>query len=98
MRFARNLQFQIKTGKETEFNTLFEKEVLPVLRKQEGFREIVTLFKPKGSHLISLWDTRKNAETYDKTAYPGLLDKISSLIVGAPTLETYETAATYARA
>ena len=38
MRFARNVQFQIKNGKEQEFNTLFEKEVLPVLRKQDGFQ------------------------------------------------------------
>jgi hypothetical protein len=27
MRFARNVHFQIKSGKETEFNNLFEKEI-----------------------------------------------------------------------
>ena len=98
MRFARNVQFQIKTGKETEFNNLFEKEVLPVLRKQEGFQEVVTLLKPKGSHFISLWDTRKNAESYEKGTYPTLIEKFTALLVGAPIVESYDTASSYARA
>ena len=98
MRFARNVQFQIRSGKETEFNTLFEKEVLPMLRKQNGFQEEVTLVNPKGAHFISLWDNRKNAETYETATYPQVLAKLSSFIVGTPSVETYETASTYARA
>jgi quinol monooxygenase YgiN len=98
MRFARNVQFQIRNGKETEFNTLFEKEVLPMLRKQIGFQEEVTLVNPKGAHFISLWDNRKNAETYETATYPSVLAKLSSFIVGTPNVETYETASTYARA
>ena len=34
MRYARNVQFRIKEGKEKEFNGVFENEVLPMLRKQ----------------------------------------------------------------
>ena len=48
MRFARNVHFQIKNGKEQEFAGLFEKDVLPMLRKQNGFLEEVTLVNPKG--------------------------------------------------
>jgi hypothetical protein len=98
MRFARNVQFQVKSGKETELNNLFEKEVLPMLRKQNGFQEEVTLLNPKGAHFISLWDTRTNAETYEKATYPQVLAKLNPCIVGTPTVETYETASTYARA
>ena len=98
MRYARNVHFQVKTGKETELNNLFEKEVLPMLRKQNGFQEEVTLLNPKGAHFISLWDNRKNAETYETATYPSVLAKLSSFIVGTPNVETYETASTYARA
>jgi quinol monooxygenase YgiN len=98
MRFARNVHFQIKSGKETELNNLFEKEVLPMLRKQEGFQEEVTLVNPKGAHFISLWDNRKNAETYEKATYPQILAKLTTFIVGTPNVETYETASSYARA
>jgi hypothetical protein len=98
MRFARNVQFQVKTGKETELNNLFEKEVLPMLRKQDGFQEEVTLLNPKGAHFISLWDNRKNAETYEKATYPQILAKLTTFIIGTPVVETYETASSYARA
>ncbi len=98
MKFARNVQFQLKSGKETELNTLFEKEVLPMLRKQEGFEKEVTLLNPKGAYFISLWDNRKHAETYEKATYPQVLAKLNPFIVGTPIVETYETASTYARA
>lgn len=98
MRFARNVQFRIKTGKEQEFNGLFEKEVLPMLRKQEGFQEEVTLVDPKGVHAISLWDNRKSADAYQTETYPQVLAKLTTVIEGTPTVETYETASSYARA
>ena len=98
MRFARNVHFQIKSGKETEFNNLFEKEVLPMLRKQNGFQEEVTLVNPKGASFISLWDNRKNAEIYGTSTYPQILAKLNVFIDGTPRVETYETASSYARA
>ena len=98
MKYARNVYFQFKTGKETELNNLFEKEVLPMLRKQDGFEEEVTLLNPKGAHFISLWDNRQHADIYEKATYPQVLAKLNPYIVGTPTVETYETATTYARA
>jgi hypothetical protein len=98
MQFARNVQFQVKVGKETELNNLFEKEVLPLLRKQNGFQNEVTLVNPKGAQFISLWDNRKNAETYEKATYPSVLAKLTDYIVGTPRVETYETVSSYTRA
>ena len=98
MQYARNVQFQIKTGKEKELNTLFEKEVLPVLRKQNGFQEEVTLVNVKGAQFISLWDNKTNAENYGTSTYPSVLAKLTQYIVGTPQVETYETASTFARA
>ncbi len=98
MKFARNVHFQIKGGKETEFNNLFEKEVLPILRKQNGFLEEMTLVGIKGADCISLWDNRKNAETYGTATYPQIVQKLSPFIDGTPKVETYENATSYARA
>src|SRR5512141_1125603 len=95
MKFAREVHFQIKNGKETEFNNLFEKEVLPILRKQNGFQEEVTLVSPKGANFISLWDNRQHAETYSTATYPLVLEKLTPVIMGTPTVETYDTASTY---
>ena len=98
MRYARNVQFHIKNGKETEFNNLFEKEVLPVLRKQDGFQEEVTLVNPKGAQFISVWDNQMHAQTYETKTYPQVLAKLTPFIEGTPKVEIYETASTYARA
>ena len=48
--------------------------------------------------IISFWDNRKNAETHEKATYPKVIEKLASLIVGTPTVETYETVWSYARA
>ena len=98
MRFARNVHFQIKNGKEKEFAGLFENEVLPMLRKQNGFQQELTLVNPSGSVGISLWDDRKSAEAYQTSTYPQVLAKLNSVIDGTPRVETYETASTYLRA
>jgi quinol monooxygenase YgiN len=97
MRFARSIHFKIKGGKETELKNVFEKEVVPLLRKQTGFLEEVTLISPKGAHYISLWDDAKNADTYKTTTYPQVLAKLTPFIEGTPNVETYEMASSYAR-
>jgi quinol monooxygenase YgiN len=98
MRFARNVHFKIKSGKEQEFAGLFEKDVVPMLRKQNGFLEEVTLLNTKGAHAISLWDNRQNADAYQTATYPQVLAKLTTVIEGTPTIETYENATSYARA
>ncbi len=98
MRFARNVHFKIKSGKEQEFAGLFEKDVLPMLRKQSGFLEEVTLLNTKGAHAISLWDNRQSADAYQTATYPQILAKLTTVIEGTPTVETYENATSYARA
>jgi len=98
MKFARNVHFQVKSGKQEEFTNLFEKEVLPILRKQDGFREEVTLVNPTGALGISLWDDRKSADAYQTATYPSVLAKLTNVIEGTPKVETYETASSYLRA
>ena len=98
MRFAREILFQIKNGKEKEFAGIFENEVVPMLRKQSGFQHEMTLVNEKGAHAISLWDDKKSAETYQTETYPKILAKLTALLVGTPTVETFETASSYARA
>ena len=98
MKFARNVTFHIKTGKEKEFTNLIEKEVVPMLRKQSGFLEEVTLVNPENAIGISLWDNRQSAETYQKALYPQVLAKLGGVIDGTPKVETYETATTHTRA
>ena len=98
MKFARNVHFEIKTGKEQEFTTLFENEVIPLLKKQSGFREEMTLLNKNGNLGISVWDDRKSAETFQANTYPGILKTLGPVIEGIPTVDTYEVANSTLRA
>jgi heme-degrading monooxygenase HmoA len=98
MQFARNVHFQIKTGKEKEFTTLFENEVIPMLRKQSGFQNELTFVNPDEAVGVSIWDDRKSAEAYNTSTYPQILAKLNPVIVGTPTVKTYDVTATTLRA
>lgn len=69
--FARRLSVQLKPNKFDEFTKTFEKDIIPLLRKQQGFKDEITFAAPDGIELlaIGLWDTEKNAQTYDASAY-----------------------------
>ncbi len=82
--FARNVSVHLKPTTLAEFNQTFEKEVLPVMRKQAGFRDELILANENGSHItaISLWDTREQADAYAKTAYPQVLKSLEKILDG----------------
>lgn len=65
---ARSIRFDIATGKSNDFHTLFQNEVLPILRKQDGFKDKLLL--TNGDHVvaISLWtnaDSAKEVRDHD---------------------------------
>ena len=51
--FARNVNIRIKPNGITDFNRTMEKEVLPLLQKQKGFRDELTLVSENGSEAVS---------------------------------------------
>jgi hypothetical protein len=56
--FARKVAARLKPNSLTEFANLMEGEILPWLRKQEGFLDLIMLVVPDGREVaaISLWD------------------------------------------
>jgi len=90
--FARNVSFCLKTGRSAEFTRVFDKDVLPLLRKQKGFQDEIALVAPGGEDAIgiSLWDTKENAETYARGSYAGVLKTLQPMIQGEPRVQTYE--------
>jgi heme-degrading monooxygenase HmoA len=47
-------------------------EVIPMLRRQKGFRDVVALAFIGGTDIvaISLWDSKEHAEAYNSTDTP----------------------------
>jgi hypothetical protein len=90
--YARNVAITLKPSTAAEFNRTFEKDVLPVLRKQGGFRDELTFVTQDGKQAvaISLWERQENAETYSRDTYPTVLKSLDKVVEGTPLVSGYE--------
>jgi hypothetical protein len=90
--FARKVSMHLKVNGAAEFKKKIEGEVLPLLRKQAGFLDEITLLYPSGKevHAFSLWETAEHAEAYNRLAFPEVTKILASVIEGAPRVQTYE--------
>jgi hypothetical protein len=87
---------QLKPNATTEFTNVIESKVLPLLRKQKGFREEITFLAPDRSEAIaiSFWDSKEEAEAYNNnvTGYPEVLKTLTNLVEGTPRVGLAEVA------
>ncbi len=92
--FARFVSVRLRPNCAGEFAQTIEKEVLPLLQKQEGFRDEITFVDPNGTQAIgiSLWDTKEEAESYNLGTYPEVLKALAKVIEGTPDVKTFEVA------
>jgi len=92
--YARRVSMKLKPNSTVEFTQRLEKDVIPMLRKQTGFRDEITFVAPGGTEAfgVSLWDTKQNADNYNHGGYAQVTKILEKVIDGAPKLETYEVA------
>lgn len=90
--FARNVSIRLKSNMLSDYTRTFEKEVLPLLRKQNGFKDEITFSSLGDTEVtaISLWDNKASAEAYNTNAYPEVLKSLARFIEGAPKVQTGE--------
>ena len=91
--FARNVAFHLKSNMFSDYTRTFENDTLPLLRKQKGFKDEITLSNPGSLDVIaiSLWDSKANAEAYNTSAYPEVLRTLGRMIDGTPKVQTFES-------
>jgi hypothetical protein len=85
---------RLKPNTVAEFSQTIEKRILPILRKQRGFRDEITFIVPGGTDAvgISLWDSREHADAYNSGSYPEVLKELTKLVDGTPRVQTYDVA------
>jgi hypothetical protein len=90
--FARNVSFRLKSNMLSDYTRTFENEILPLLRKQKGFKDEITLSNPGSldAIAISLWDSKANAEAYNTNTYPEVVSTLARTIDGTPKVQTFE--------
>jgi heme-degrading monooxygenase HmoA len=90
--FARHVMLQLKPNVAEEFPVTFEKEILPLLRKQKGFLDELLLVTPEKKEVvaISLWETKEYAEAYSRELYPKIEKIVARFIEGIPVVKRFE--------
>ena len=90
--YARNVSFRLKSNMQSDYTRTFENQILPLLRKQKGFKEAITLCN-RGSVdaiSISLWENKANADDYNTNTYPEVLKTLAKVVDGTPRVQTFE--------
>jgi hypothetical protein len=91
--FARTVSIHLKSNMLSDYTRTFDKDILPLLRKQKGFRDEITLSNPSSldAIAISLWETRADADAYNTSTYPEVLKTLARMIDGTPKVQTFES-------
>jgi quinol monooxygenase YgiN len=90
--FARNISFHLKSNMLSDYARTLENEILPLLRKQKGFKDELTLSNPGTVDVItiSLWENKADADAYNTNAYQQVLKTVARMIDGTPKVQTFE--------
>jgi hypothetical protein len=88
--FSSHVSIHLKSNNLSDYTQTFENEVLPLLRKQDGFNDEITFAGPGGVDVtaISLWEKKTDAETFNTNAYPQVLKTMARFIEGSPKVQT----------
>jgi len=90
--FTRVVELNAKTGKTGELTSTINQKVLPLLRKQAGFIEETVLVGetlPQRILALSFWNTREDAERYNREQYPAVNEMIRPLLESTPVVQTF---------
>jgi hypothetical protein len=90
--YARNVTMHLKANTAGEFTQTLEKDVLPLLRKQNGFKDEISFVAADRAEAvaISLWDRKENADSYSRDIYPQVLKSLTKVLEGTPKVSSYE--------
>ncbi len=90
--FARTVRMQLKPNSVPDFTMMVEKEVIPLLRKQQGFKDEIAFIPSDGKEAvaISLWEQKEHAEAYNRGTYPEVLKALAKVVEGTPQVQTSE--------
>jgi heme-degrading monooxygenase HmoA len=94
--YARHVSLNLKPNQREELTQTFEREILPLLQKQNGFTDEITFVSPDSRQVIaiSLWETKENAAVYNRETYPQVLKSLARVVEGTPEVREYEVAFT----
>ena len=91
--FARIVSVHLKPNMLSDYTRTVENDVLPLLRKQKGFKDEITLSNPGSldAIAISLSGEQNQCRSYNANTYQGVVKTFARMIDETPKVETFET-------
>jgi heme-degrading monooxygenase HmoA len=92
--FVRQVSAHFKPAKFDLLTKRLEKDVIPLLKKQKGFRDELSFFDKDKAEAVamSFWDTKQDAEKYQRDIYPQISKKMEDAYEGSPIVRSFEVA------
>jgi heme-degrading monooxygenase HmoA len=90
--FTRIVEVNTKSGKAKELATIINDKVLPILKRQVGFVDETVLSSdtdPDRVLALSFWNTREDAERYNREQYPAVHEMVRHLLETEPAIRTF---------
>jgi quinol monooxygenase YgiN len=90
--FTRIVECYLKKEKRQEFDDKIQNHVLPVLRNQPGFVDLMALSseeEPERAVSISIWESKADADRYHEAHYEKIVDALRPLLKDEPSVEFY---------
>jgi quinol monooxygenase YgiN len=90
--FVRILEFGMKPEKKADYIKVLKNEVLPILKKQVGFLEILPFFPENVEEKclnLSIWATKADAERYQKEVYAKVFDIVKPFLTTPVTTKFF---------
>jgi hypothetical protein len=90
--FACAVSLQLMPNSVAEFTQTIENDIIPLLRKQQGFQDEIAFVVPDGTEAVSVsvWNHKEQAEAYHRGTYPRVLKALANVVEGTPEVHTYE--------
>jgi len=90
--YARNISFRLKSNMQSDYMSTLENQILPLLRKQKGFKDEIAFVGSNGAEAvsISMWDRKESADAYARDTYPAVLKSLDKVVQGTPKVDNYE--------
>jgi heme-degrading monooxygenase HmoA len=90
--FSRVVAVKAKPGKAREFAKTIQDKILPILKDQPGFVDVILLSSNTEADQIlalSFWRSQQDAERYTHEQFPRINELISHLVESTPVSRTH---------
>ena len=89
--YSRHVMLNVKPNQLVDLTKTFEREILPLLQKQNGFTDEIVFQSPDNKVIaISLWESKEAADRYSREIYPQVLKNLARVVDGTPEVRGCE--------